>query len=90
MPLWTVKDNVYPIRIFKQLEDDPINNILDAISKVSNEDQITILMSLRPYKEKFNKKAKLIADKLFKREIQYDQSVKWRKIITSPINSLVN
>ena len=36
------------------------------------------------------KKAKIIADKLFKREIQYDQSVKWRKIITSPINFLVN
>ena len=90
MPLWTKKDNVYPIRIFKQLEDDPINNILDAISKVSNEDQVTILMSLRPYKEKFNRKAKLIADKLYKREISYEQNVKWRKIFTSPINFLVN
>ena len=90
IPLNTVKDNVYPIRTFKQLEDDPINNILDTISKISNEDRITILFTLRPYKDKFNRKAKIIADKLYKREITYDQKVKIRDIILKPINFLVN
>ena len=90
IPLQSIKNNVFPIRTFKQLEDDPINNILDTVSKISNEDQITILMSLRPYKDKFNTQAKLIADKLYKREITYDQKINFWKVITKPINFLVN
>jgi hypothetical protein len=31
MPLQPVKNSIYPIRIFKQLEDDPLNNVIDAI-----------------------------------------------------------
>jgi len=47
-------------------------------------------MSLRPYKEKFNEKAKKIADKLYKREITYDQQFKLWSFITKPINFLIN
>jgi len=35
MPLHPIKNPVFPLRTFKQLEDDPINNILDTISKMS-------------------------------------------------------
>ena len=88
--LKTKKNSIYPIRTFKQLEDDPMNNILDTISKVSPEDEVTILMTLRPYKDKFNKKAKIVADKLFKKEITYDQKINYLSIIFKPINFMVN
>jgi len=89
MPLSTKKQSVYPIRTFKQLEDDPINNILDTISKMSAEDELTILMTLRPYKDKFNREAKIVADKLYKREITYDQKFKLSSLI-KPINFLIS
>ena len=90
MPMKTIKNNVFPIRTFKQLEDDPINNILDSISKISNEDQVTILMSLRPYKDKFNKLAKQMADKLYKREITYDQKFSIKDVILKPLSFIIN
>jgi len=89
MPLSTKKKPVFPIRTFKQLEDDPINNILDTISKISWEDELTILMTLRPYKDKFNKQAKIVADKLYKREITYDQKFSILSLF-KPINFIIN
>jgi len=90
IPLSTKKKPVFPIRTFKQLEDDPINNILDTISKMSPEDELTILMTLRPYKDKFNKEAKIVADKLYKREITYDQKINPFNVILKPIDFLIN
>ncbi len=31
MPMQPVKETYYPIRVFKQLEDDPMNNIFDSL-----------------------------------------------------------
>jgi hypothetical protein len=90
MPLKTIKNNMFPIRTFKQLEDDPINNILDTISKVSPEDELTILMTLRPYRDKFNQQAKVMADKLYKREIRYDQKINLLSVIFKPISFIIN
>jgi len=67
-----------------------MNNILDTISKVSPEDDVTILITLRPYKDKFNKQAKIMADKLFKREITYDQKINPLSIILKPLNFIIN
>ncbi len=50
MPMQPVKSPYYPIRIFKQLEDDPLNNIIDSIGKVSPEDTFSIVMTIRPEK----------------------------------------
>ena len=30
-PMQTVKPVYYPIRTYKQLEDDPLNNVIDAV-----------------------------------------------------------
>lgn len=50
MPMQPIKSPYYPIRIFKQLEDDPLNNIIDSIGKVSPEDTFSIVITLRPEK----------------------------------------
>lgn len=62
IPLQPVKDPVYPIRIYKQLEDDPLNNIVDAIAKVSSEDTFSMVMVLKPRGDGFNKKAQRVAE----------------------------
>ena len=89
MPLYPIKNPVFPIRTFKQLEDDPINNILDTISKMSWEDEVTILTTLRPNAKNFNKQAKLMSDKLYRRAIRYDQKFELRNLL-KPIDFLIN
>lgn len=48
IPLETVKPDYYPIRIFKQLEDDPLNNVIDAMGKISPEDSCSLLITIKP------------------------------------------
>lgn len=55
MPLEPIKSSYYPIRIFKQLEDDPLNNIIDTMSKVPREDTMTVVLTIKPEGGKFNK-----------------------------------
>jgi len=51
MPMQPVKSPYYPIRIFKQLEDDPLNNIIDSLGKVPPEDTFSVVLTLRPEKK---------------------------------------
>jgi len=53
----TVKNAVFPIKTFKQMPDDPINNIVDTMGKMSTEDTFTIVMPIKPIGDKFNKTA---------------------------------
>ena len=62
------KDAAYPIRIFKQLEDDPINNIIDSMGKISDEDTFTILLTIKPAPDAFNKRAQKFAEALYKKD----------------------
>jgi hypothetical protein len=66
--LETAKESVYPIRTFKTMQDDPLNNILDALGKVNVDDVFNIIIPVKPYVgDGFNKRAKLIAEALYKR-----------------------
>jgi hypothetical protein len=42
------KDPMFPVRIFKQLEDDPLNNMIDSIAKVSSEDVVYVIRNCKP------------------------------------------
>jgi hypothetical protein len=42
------RDPVYTIRLFKLLPDDPINNIIDSMSKISPYDTVSIVMPIKP------------------------------------------
>jgi len=57
LPLEPERDPIYPIRIFKQLEDDPLNNLVDSMAKIPDNDTFNILMSCKPVDSWFNKKA---------------------------------
>jgi len=79
MPMQPVKSPYYPIRIFKQLEDDPLNNIIDSLGKVPPEDTFSVVLTLRPEKKWFNKGAQRLANALFKKDETITNPVPLRK-----------
>ena len=69
--LETKKNPVFPIKTYKQIPDDPMNNIIDTMGKMSAEDTFSIVMPFKPIGEKFNKNAKKWATGLYRREKFY-------------------
>lgn len=57
IPMEPVKDPIFPIRTYKQLEDDPMNNVIDTMSKISSDDTFTIQITIKPIGQWFNNKA---------------------------------
>lgn len=85
LPLEPTKEPVYPIKTFKNLPDDPMNNIIDAIGKVSVYDTVTILMPLKPASEnEYNKRAKFLADAVYRKDKQALEETSWRKYLLMP------
>jgi hypothetical protein len=48
MTLEPKKDPVYTIKTFKQMPDDPINNLIDTMGKVSVYDTVTTILVIKP------------------------------------------
>ena len=71
MPLVPKKDQAYNIKIFKQQPDDPINNLIDAMGKISRDDTVTIVMPIKPIGDRFNKKAQKFAEGLYRNDRRY-------------------
>ncbi|MEI7557382.1 MAG: hypothetical protein WCJ45_00575 [bacterium] len=66
MPIKPKKDPVFNIKIYKQQADDPINNIIDAIGKISRYDTLNIVIPIKPLGDDFNKKSQKAIDRLYK------------------------
>ena len=93
MPIEPKKDSLYNIKTYKHQADDPMNNIIDAIGKISRYDTLTIIMPIKPMGERFNKKAQKAVDRLYKNLPLYGSSNAWRTYIIMPrklIGFLVN
>ncbi len=58
--LWKEQDDVYPIKTFKYLEDDPINNFANVFGWLNKEDKAVFQIVIKP-EFAFNKKAKRAA-----------------------------
>lgn len=80
----TVKNPVFPIKTFKQMPDDPINNIIDTMGKMSTEDTFSIVMPIKPIGDKFNRKAKKRATGLYRKDNFYVKGGKrhmWKRLL---------
>jgi hypothetical protein len=73
MPMECKKDGVYNIKLFKQQPDDPVNNVIDAIGKISQYDTASIIMPIKPVGNRFNKKAQKWAEGLYRNDKEYTQ-----------------
>jgi hypothetical protein len=59
--LYKDHDDVFPIRSFKYLEDDPLNNFTNVFSSLDKDDKAVYQMVLKPVGSSWNKKAKRAA-----------------------------
>ena len=66
MPLEPEKDPVYTIKTFRQMPDDPMNNIIDTMSKISIYDTVTAILVIKPEGSDYNAKRQKAADRLYK------------------------
>jgi len=84
MPMWTKKEPAYTIKMFKNMPDDPINNIIDAMAKVPTYDTFTIMIPIKPAWESFNKRAKLLSTALFKDDPDLLKGTQRWKVLLMP------
>jgi len=84
MPMQTKKDSVYTIKMYKQSPDDQINNLINAVAKVPGQDTFTIMMSMKPMWEKWNKNAKKTAWLLFKKDPKALKKTSFLKMLFMP------
>jgi hypothetical protein len=80
MPLQTEKDDVYTLKMYKKLSDDPINNIIDAIWNISKYDTATIMLNIKPLWDDWNTQAKKKIDRLYKNLDISPRSIWWKVI----------
>ncbi len=66
MPLQSEKESIYTLKMYKKMNDDPVNNIIDAFSNISKYDTATMIMTIKPLWEKWNNNAKKQIDRLYK------------------------
>ena len=76
------KNPVYTIRLFKLLPDDPVNNIIDSMGKVSRYDTVSIVIPIKPEGSWFNEKMKQSSDRLYKNlDLLSWKDKRWAKLI---------
>lgn len=68
IPLQPKKESIYPIRLYTQMKDDPLNNLIDSIANVKDSDTFTMIMPIKPVTSAFNRRAKVFSDALFKED----------------------
>jgi hypothetical protein len=91
IPMQAVKSGYYPIRTYKQLEDDPLNNIIDSVGKISNEDTFSILLTIKPTGDAFNRGAQKLADALYRKDETVSGGSRFKKLLPrNMFNFLVN
>ena len=83
--LETEKDPLYTIKLYKNIPDDPINNIIDSMGKVSAEDTVWIMFVVKPEKWDFNTRRQIAADRLYKNLDLYEMKRRHRKNLLNPI-----
>ena len=86
--LETKKDSLYTIKLYKNIPDDPINNIIDSMWKVSSDDTVSIVLVAKPEKSSFNTRRQVAADRLYKNLDLYEMKRWHRKNLLNPFKLL--
>ena len=87
--LWKENDDVYPIRTFKYLEDDPLNNFINVFGWLDKKDAAVYQVVIKPEPSSWNKKAMRAASLVAK--WKYKKNKKWvLKFLWAPLWILFN
>ncbi len=84
-----LNDDVYPIKSFKYLEDDPLNNFTNVFSSLDKEDKAVYQIVIKPIWSKWNKKAKNAASLVAKWEYKKSRNIPFLDFFWNPIVALV-
>lgn len=87
--LWKDNDDVFPIRSFKYLEDDPLNNFTNVFSSLEKDDKAVYQIILKPVWSSWNKKAKNAAWLVAKWEYKKKSHIPFLDFFWNPIVALV-
>ena len=87
--LWKENDDVYPIKTFKYLEDDPMNNFINVFWWLEKDDSAVYQVVIKPEPSSWNKKAMAAASLVAK--WKYKKNKKWvLKFLWAPFWLLFN
>lgn len=64
--LYEKKEKWYPIKTYKTIENDPLNDLTNVLSKLEEGEYATIQMVISPLSDKWQKKAESFGEALFK------------------------
>lgn len=59
------KDSAYPVKTYKKIENDPLNDLTNVLSKLEDDDKAVFQFVLSPRSDKWRKKAERIGTNLF-------------------------
>jgi len=87
--LWKEHDDVFPIKTYKYLEDDALNNFINVFGGLNKDDSAVYQVVIKPEWSSWNKKAKKAASEVAKWKYK-----KWRnwalKFLWKPFELLFN
>ncbi|MCS6983478.1 MAG: TraM recognition domain-containing protein [Candidatus Absconditabacterales bacterium] len=73
VPLEPERDPYFGYKNFKAMPDDPLNNIIDAMGKVSKYDTATLQITFKPLGKEYNDRMKKLSTGLYKKAKKYTQ-----------------
>jgi len=83
-------DDVYPIKTFKYLEDDPLNNFTNVFGWLDKADKAVFQVVIKPITSKWNKKAKKAAGLVAKGKYKKKKKIPFLDIFWNPIVAIVS
>lgn len=87
--LGKINDDVFPIKTYKYLEDDPLNNITNVFWGLKKEDKAVFQMVLKPIGSRWNKKAKKAAGLVAKGKYKKGRKIPFLDILWNPIVGII-
>ena len=83
-------DDVYPIKTFKYLEDDPINNFTNVFGGLEKEDKAVYQVVIKPISSRWNKKALKAAGLVSKGKYKKTRNLSLITVLFKPLSILWN
>lgn len=87
--LGKINDDVFPMKTYKYLEDDPLNNFTNVFGWLRKEDKAVLQIVLKPLWSGWNKKAKKAAGLVAKGKYNKGRKIPFLDILWNPIVGIV-
>jgi len=82
-------DDVYPIKIFKYLEDDPLNNFSNVFGGLDRDDRAIFQVVIKPISSRWNVKARKAAGLVSKGKYKKKKKLPFLDFLWNPIVALI-